>query len=473
MRVAKWTGGIAMTVLLAGALGLGRRPARGTGAEECAQPAPGLPHKLVGTASCSARACHGRIEPVPGQAVRQDEFSTWTAHDKHAQAYQVLETDRSKKIEGLLKQLPDWQTATPHADRLCLTCHVHQDYSSARRVERLSDRDFEVYGVGCESCHGSASNWLKAHTSDVWKRMTADEKGQKGMKRTKDLLVRADLCVTCHVGSAGADVNHDLIAAGHPRMNFEFGAFMANLPQHWGDQDEIEKNKKSDPLFETRTWAVGQVVTAQTALRLLEYRADPAAKPPDGASEPWPEFAEYDCFSCHHDLRDKSWRQDRDWRRLGLKPGTLRWSDWYTLMPRNLAEFAAEPDRQAFEALAGLMSNPQRHGQEIAAKARSLVDQMNGLKNQLAKGQLIKDAADRRRLLAKLIDAYLKGEPGDWDHAAQLYLAIAALEGDGKDDLKRMAEALTFPPGYDGPKDFDPKEKFKGLLEQIRKKSLQ
>ena len=26
---------------------------------------------------------------------------------------------------------------------------------------------------------------------------------------------------------------------------------------------------------------------------------------------PWPEFAEYGCFSCHHDLRDDAWRRQR------------------------------------------------------------------------------------------------------------------------------------------------------------------
>jgi len=50
---------------------------------------PSTPFALVGTASCSARGCHGRFEPAPGQAdapVLLDEYTRWTRQDKHADA---------------------------------------------------------------------------------------------------------------------------------------------------------------------------------------------------------------------------------------------------------------------------------------------------------------------------------------------------------------------------------------------------
>src|ERR1700689_2516213 len=45
---------------------------------------------LVGTASCSARGCHGSIEPAADpERCRQNEYTQWT-HDRHADAYRVL-----------------------------------------------------------------------------------------------------------------------------------------------------------------------------------------------------------------------------------------------------------------------------------------------------------------------------------------------------------------------------------------------
>src|SRR5262249_45161428 len=125
-----------------------------------------------------------------------------------------------------------------------------------------------------------------------------------------------------------------LIAAGHPRLNFEFGAYHANMPHHWSDaRDKDAKYGDAGPDFEARAWAVGQAVTADAALKLLAHRADKE-------SAPWPEFAEYDCFACHHNLQGKSWRQERDLKRAA---GSLTWGTWYFPMPRLLAKMDKEP----------------------------------------------------------------------------------------------------------------------------------
>src|SRR5207244_10421423 len=42
---------------------------------------------FAGTNSCSARACHGAIEPVAGQHIRQNEYSLGGSTDKHERAY--------------------------------------------------------------------------------------------------------------------------------------------------------------------------------------------------------------------------------------------------------------------------------------------------------------------------------------------------------------------------------------------------
>src|SRR5262249_53689511 len=149
------------------------------------------------------------------------------------------------------------------------------------------------------SCHGPAEKWLTTHYLREWQQKKPEEKEALGLRPTKDLVVRAQVCVTCHVGGSGSEVNHDLIAAGHPRLRFEYGAYLANLPKHWDEK----KDRKGRPDFDAQVWAVGQVVSMQASLQLLEHRA---AAP----KAPWPEFAEYDCFACHHDLADQKWRRD-------------------------------------------------------------------------------------------------------------------------------------------------------------------
>src|SRR5207302_8379860 len=136
-------------------------------------------------------------------------------------------------------------------------------------------------GVGCESCHGPAERWLGAHTRYGWDRLSPSEKETRfGMRPTKALDKRVGICVDCHVGSPGRDVNHDLIAAGHPRLSFEFGAYLANMPHHWKGSKQTQ-----GPDYDATAWAIGQVASGQAALALLSDRAS-------RQTAPWPEFAE-------------------------------------------------------------------------------------------------------------------------------------------------------------------------------------
>src|SRR3546814_3552105 len=58
-------------------------------------------------------------------------------------------------------------------------------------------------------------------------------------------------------------MNHAIMAAGHPRLTFEFAAYLAAMPRHW-----LEKEK--GPVMALRVWAAGQVAAAIRALELLE-----------------------------------------------------------------------------------------------------------------------------------------------------------------------------------------------------------
>ncbi len=287
--------------------------------------------QLQGTASCAASVCHGGNEL--GQP--RSEFTTWNALDPHVRAYQSLLSESGQEIAKHLN------LKTAHEEPLCLKCHVDPGYENARPNFRKED------GVGCESCHGAALAWLTPH----YRRNTPwEEKQTLGMTETKDLAVRVEVCARCHVGTPDCAVDHDLIAAGHPALRFEFATYFANLPPHWN----VEKDKKTKRGqqanvidFELCAWAIGQLITSANALELLSHRADP------NSQKPWPEFAELDCFACHHDLQAKTWRQQAE--HIGKRrPGTLTWNPWYrALLPDALALLKAPEPQKALHAPRG------------------------------------------------------------------------------------------------------------------------
>src|SRR5262249_40039035 len=155
-----------------------------------------------------------------------------------------------KRSRRMVQELEGPGAPVPESNRLCLDCHVHPSATSAPRDAQFAFED----GVGCESCHGPAQEWLAPHSTYTWGQLGDPDKVRLGLRPTKDLIERARGCVGCHVGAPGRDVNHDLLAAGHPRLNFEYGAFLANVPKHWDER----RDKARSPDLEARAWAIGQ-----------------------------------------------------------------------------------------------------------------------------------------------------------------------------------------------------------------------
>jgi Cytochrome c554 and c-prime len=380
-------------------------------------PSPSLASQpLTGSASCSARGCHGSIEPaLDSERCQLNEYTSWT-RDPHADAYRVLFNKRSTKIVKLLGG-----DKPAHDDPRCLACHTNPllatgpDASAFEREERL-------FGVGCESCHGSANQWLVAHTRPDWR----TNKTAFAIPDLTDPVVQVRTCMGCHVGAAPTanspqrDVNHDLIAAGHPRLNFEFGSYQANMPAHWRPRKQNEAD----------VWAVGQRLSAEAALALLAHRAK---------AGPWPEFAEYDCFACHHSLALSSWRQADD---SGRQPGTMPWGSWYfAMIPSVTGELPK------LDALRTVMQRRLPHRGEVSAKTEAALKELHGVKND--------SAFDRRRLLAFVNDKRFNAPPS-WDGIEQIYLALHAVNQANPDaKVAKLLADLTplraVAPGYSGP----------------------
>ena len=248
------------------------------------------PHdaRYVGPGSCSAVACHGGIQPRSVTKVLQNEYSTWVTSDKHAHAYTALTESLGKQIAVTLKLGP-----AEKAQR-CLICHA----LSVPMSEQA--RQFDIAeGVSCESCHGPASQWIGPH-------IQADAQHSKmvalGLYDNRNLVLRTERCLTCHLGAPGMSVDHELIAAGHPDLRFELDSFTAVEPPHWVEKNEAGE-PLTDPLFGTRAWAIGEAVQVRSSMQRV-------ARAASDHSKPWPEFSEMDCITCHHSLTGPlSWRQ--------------------------------------------------------------------------------------------------------------------------------------------------------------------
>ena len=251
----------------------GRNALVGTGARapplsSSRQPSTTAITAYKGAGSCSAVACHGSISSVAGSSVLRNEHTTWISDDRHSRAFQVLFDERSQRIAYNLAAGKDPVPAAE--DTRCLACHTTPRPESLLRATKWMNQD----GVGCESCHGSSEKWLGLHTTDKWKGISPREKQDNyGFTYTKNVVHRVELCASCHVGQDARDgfplrdVNHDLIAAGHPRLNFEFAAYQENQPKHWNDNKPAAAEAAAD--FPARAWALGQLVSAKAALELV------------------------------------------------------------------------------------------------------------------------------------------------------------------------------------------------------------
>jgi hypothetical protein len=462
MTARRWVGSGAAVFLLVATwhrIGSGVTPGDPTVRPGATPRSPASPDlRPLGAGSCSAAACHGSAQPAdpilfPSRVLR-NEHTIWITQDRHANAYQVLTSARSQRMVALL---PGNKGVPAHEDARCLVCHSTTGTNPLVASPEVVRQD----GVGCESCHGPAELWLGAHTQSWWNGLSVSDKETRfGMHPTKALEKRAAMCAECHVGSPGLEVDHDLIAAGHPRLNFEFAAFLANLPPHW-----VEDTRGN---FPARAWAIGQVETARAALDQLHARADRAraAKEKHVASR-WPEFSEYDCFSCHHELADEKWRKSS--KGPGLAPGTPPWGTWY--YPASLAlavgdQGAGARDLDArFSALRAEMGRFAADPAKVAGAAGALSAALGRRLASLPEETKAYDAV-RIKGLIKAVEA--GAAPGGWDAAAQRYLALQPLrqaligldpagdDGRLRAELETWFGQLKFPRGFDSPRGFDP-----------------
>lgn len=364
--------GLTFAVTLTGLLGtkpLGPLPA---GAQEKAAVIRQKPFALqeegkgptpmyYGTAACSNKGCHGGEPPtrwVQGLELitRGNEASIYTMHDRHADAWVVLTGKRGQQMSKLLGY--DVTKA-----KACLACHatVIEDASLLQAADQLHFSIEE--GVSCVTCHGAYEEWVGAHATMAsardFRKLTPEQKEkQYGMANLRDPLRQSELCVSCHVGSydQGKFVTHEMYAAGHPPLpSFEVGAFSNQSSRHWQWRSEkkpgLQKELGLRPgeQEQTQLVMVGAVVSLRDTMRLLVGQAATARKTNDPDKKTM-DLSNFDCWSCHHGIRNPSWRQERGYGEF--TPGRPPWRSWPSELIPTVLEYLALADRQTDAATA-------------------------------------------------------------------------------------------------------------------------
>lgn len=458
--------------------------------DTCPLPAPGpaaevIPHRAVAgggdgqpvrglaTASCVSSSCHGG--PRGGNhAGHSFAATTWVGDDPHAGAYETLFAARSVRMARLLGIGP------PHTERQCLVCHSVQD-----ATPDPLPRDVLADGVGCAACHGDARGWLEAHTLADWRTRSPDEKAATGFHDLSGPLMRARVCVRCHVGDADHDMHHDHVAAGHPRLLHELGQLQRRWPRHWDPRGTAEAAHD----FQARSWAVGQAAALEAAATLLATRADRAASAIHaGRPARWPEYAEFDCQACHRPLATAAPLVAADLRPRTLPPGTPGWQPWFVTGSALLAAAVIEPSDPSSARVAARvaalrhllardwMARDPARIECIAAEARAIAADAGVVAAALAAAPMIRVVAR-----GEAVERVAAGDPRlwqGWDAAVQATLALEAdLRGGPTplgvraattaDALDTLREGLLYPVGFDAPAGFD-FERFRRQRDAVR-----
>ncbi len=340
----------------------------------------------VATGYAACGACHAQSRPINTKTnvfakkfkshefVLLSEGGTWLTEDPHSAAHRVLTQDLGQQMSRILKYDV---TKAPQ----CLTCHaidkypglpITKDTDVTRRFNIAQDAKGKVTseGVTCNACHGLRKAWQGEHYADEggtipWRTMTPEYKTVHGMRNLRDPVVKAELCASCHVGSPELNrvVTHDMYAAGHPPLPpFELGTFMDCEPQHWGypinpelkfftdegfkaftKKDTVPENwrwnlyrfhPEKEEVYIARQMTAGAVASLRAEMRLIAADAATVAKGEGGGTV---DFARFDCYACHHDLKIPSARQARGYAGA---PGRPPLKAWVAAFPTVVVEHA-------------------------------------------------------------------------------------------------------------------------------------
>ena len=359
----------------------------------------------MGVATCASTTCHGAARPLEGTTVLQHEYVVWSRFDPHATAFTTLRNERSAAMVRRLGMGPAEQ------EPACLACHTEVVPAAAQGPRFQADD-----GIGCESCHGASGRWLAVH-DDATPEARAESR-TLGLRRLEDPRVLAATCSGCHVAGPGQMATHAMMAAGHPRLSFELDTFTELWRTSGGrehfrrDVDYLERRVAGEPV---QTWLIGLAEAATRSVDALQAGSDGSALP---------EFATFNCYSCHRSMGLDAWQE----RTIpsGLKPGELRIDDTaLRLLATALRPVAPEHSRSLAGATDALQKSATANRSTLPATATEVRRHLVAIVDHLHRSP--PSAAEHRLIRDAVISAARGGAYPDYASAEQAAMAVVLL----------------------------------------------
>jgi hypothetical protein len=402
--------------------------------------------KHLGVATCAASQCHGSAIPRDATGVLQNEYVTWTQSDPHSKAYEVLSNEQSRLIAVRLGIGPAREAS------VCLDCHA-DNVAADKRGEKFQISD----GVGCEACHGGAENWLSTHYNSP--EVTHANNLSAGLFPNEDADDRADLCLSCHLGTRDKFATHRIMAAGHPRLAFELDTFTelwrtAGRQPHYRVDADYRERKDIDG--HSYTWAAGLLAEGRQRLDLIQsaYFDVPGM---------FPELAFYDCHACHRSMKTVQWRSLP--RHGGAGPGVPFINDGTFVMALALAR-AIEPAEA--DGLQDALKRMHTAGSSSVTAIRNAAGELDGILARIESRLTPAKLRNRdREILEEVLSTGAEGNYLDYVSAEQAFMAVQMLVIELDDpDLEAELDALANSLNND--ERYRPSE-FRRLLTSLRK----
>ncbi len=360
------------------------------------------PDKTLGLVNCSSSLCHGSVTPWQSSPVTQNEYVVWSRLDKHARAYNVLLSERSRSIASKLGL-----SKPAHQSKECLDCHAHNPAPAlADAKHKLSD------GVGCEGCHGPSGAWIASHTAPD---ATHADNLAHGLYPTDDPQAPARLCLSCHLGNTTKYVNHRTMAAGHPRLSFELETFTNLQPAHFMiDKDYVQRKGNFNS---SKVWALGQAVAVGTQMELL-------VDPQRGRDGVFPELTLFDCHACHHPMADQRWTPHTAFG-TSISPGLIRLNDANLLMLRLILRQLDNGLYNNFKQATADLNRALAGSGKFDERAQAVRQQAHAAAEKIAKSAF--DGNSLRAMALMLVDDGIAGLYPDYSGAEQATMAMGSL----------------------------------------------
>jgi hypothetical protein len=234
-----------------------------------------------------------------------------------------------------------------------------------------------------------------------------------------------------------------MYAAGHPPLPpFELETFEDLMPKHWMDfadksielrvqfQQRAAEKMAAAESSRSRTTVISALVVYGAFLRLTADLADPAGGDEmQGIPRPaWPEFSQFDCYACHHDLKSKNWRQTAQ---AAGRPGRPRLVPWPAALARAAASVNANDFAQLEQRLNdSVVATPFGDSLAVTQAARELAAACDALATSIESAGWTEES--QRQMLEAILSAGggMVAPVADYDSARQYAWAFAVLQAE-------------------------------------------